>query len=847
MKFREILTITSILLSCISVHAQTFRYTFKSTPLASALADIADRHPELKIIFVYNQLEKYSTSSNVDTSDPYQALRQTIGLNPVSVAYKDGTYYCEAMQKGAYRISGNVRGTDSRPVEAATVMLLSPKDSTVVTYGMTDATGHFSIPCDVKKVIAKISSTGYETTFKNCESSKTENIVMTEHSVRLKEINVESKDVFLYADKTVFIPSKNQKNMSMDAVDLLSHMSIPMIVINNSDGSITDNTGIPVEIYINYIKASSEDRQGLNTRDVKKVEYLENPSDARFMGDRRVVNILVQEYEYGGYTKINGNQRLLSMPSSSGYIFSKLSSKNMTYELYAGGNISNGKDEKIITDEKYILKDDLGMPHTLDRNTVTDRIRSHSEGFPVTFRARYSKPGLVVQNAIGYSHSSGKQDALGELRISDRPEKGYQFTDSNNYSSNNISYSGMYYFRLPREYALNITPSFGYTRRTDHMLYETNAGSLIDRDANEDIYSIRINARGNKKFGKHETGVNLAYIQYLDNLKYAGTEKYTSSFNWINSLIKFDYTYNHPQVYINADAGLNFDNNRINGSNTKDLYPFAHIYISHPFKNRTQTIALSLQYATFSPELYEKSQDVLRRNEYLFLTGNPELKNSRIYQANLNYLFMRYKFLRLNAFSNFSIHHNRIVSVYSEYGNGSALLRRYVNNGNFLEYNLGTQFSGEPVKNKLTYLVRPKFNLYRSTGIYDIKYPSFDFFASATYYFWKLWVQPSVRTMTYSLDRITSAKTKNTWGYTFKVGGYIGNWNFQIALNDLFENRKCQNVTEISSPLYIEKSEKFSRLRNINLWVTYTFGYGKKVDRFNEAGAMEDSSTAILK
>lgn len=847
MNTRIILTAITTLLLSLPAYAETFRYSFKSTPLAVALADIADQHPDVKIIFVYNQLEKYSTSARFDTSDPYQALHQTIGLNPVTVAYKDGTYYCEAMQKGAYTISGNVTGTDSRPVEAATVLLLAPKDSTVMTYGMTDVHGHFSIPCDKKKVIAKISSTGYQTIFRDCHNSKTENIIMAERSVRLKEISVEAKDAFIYSDKTVFIPSKNQKSISMDAVDLLSHMSIPMIVVNNPGGSVTDNAGIPVEIYINYVKATAEDRQGLNTRDVKKVEYLENPSDARFMGDQRVINILVQEYEYGGYTKINGNQRLLSTPFTSGYIFSKFSNRNMTYELYAGGNVSHGKDEKRISEEKYNLTDELGKSYTLERNTVTDKIRSHSDGIPVTFRAKYSRPGLAVQNALGYSHSSGRYGAHGTLDISDRPEMGYQYKDSNNYTANNLSYSGMYYFKLPGEYALNITPSFGYTRRIDRVLYESTAGSLIDRNAKEDIYSIRINARGNKNFGKHQTGVNIAYMQYLDNLKYSGTAIYNSSFNWINTLVKLDYTYNHPKLYINADTGLNFDNNRINESNTSDLYPFAHIFIQHPFKNRTQTVALSLQYATFSPELSEKSPGVLRSNEYLFITGNPELKNSRIYQANLSHLFMRYKSIRLNSFSRFSIHHNRIVSMYSEYGGGSALLRRYVNNGDFLEYSVGTQITGKPFKDKLSYLLRPTFNLFQSTGIYDIKYPTFDFFASATYYFGIFWIQPSVNTVSYSLDRVTAAKTKNTWAYTLKFGGYINNWNFQIALNDLFDNWRSQSVTNFSSPLYIAKSEKFTKLRNINLWVTYTFGYGKKIDRFNEAEAMEDSSTAILK
>ncbi len=50
--------------------------------------------------------------------------------------------------------------------------------------------------------------------------------------------------------------------------------------------------------------------QGLRTPDVKKVEYLEFPSDPRFRGARRVVNIIVHEYAYGGYTKLTRTETL---------------------------------------------------------------------------------------------------------------------------------------------------------------------------------------------------------------------------------------------------------------------------------------------------------------------------------------------------------------------------------------------------------------------------------------------------------------------------------------------------------------------------------------------------------
>ena len=145
--------------------AETFSYRFASTPLPSAIQRIMENHPDLDINFIYNELENYNTSATVNADNACDAIRQTIGLNPVTVVRSKSTYYIEALQHGKYVFTGKAIGTDDEPVVAATVLLLAPRDSTVVTYGITDATGRFSIPCDRQKVIAKLSCLGYKTTY----------------------------------------------------------------------------------------------------------------------------------------------------------------------------------------------------------------------------------------------------------------------------------------------------------------------------------------------------------------------------------------------------------------------------------------------------------------------------------------------------------------------------------------------------------------------------------------------------------------------------------------------------------------------------------------------------------
>lgn len=230
--------------------AETFSYRFNSTPLPKAIQRIMENHPDLDINFIYNELENYNTSATVKAGNAYDALRQTIGLNPVTVVKSKDTYYIEALQHGKYIYTGKASGTDNEPVVAATVMLLAQRDSTVITYGITDDKGEFTIPCDRRKVIAKLSCMGYKTTYHECNTFNIGTIIMPENAVKLSEVKVEAENAHLYSDRTIYLPTPRQKNVAADAVALLSQMAIPQLDVDPATKSVKTVTGQSVAIYI---------------------------------------------------------------------------------------------------------------------------------------------------------------------------------------------------------------------------------------------------------------------------------------------------------------------------------------------------------------------------------------------------------------------------------------------------------------------------------------------------------------------------------------------------------------------------------------------------------------------
>lgn len=144
---RTILTILLAVMTYVSANAYKYAYSFNNTPISEAIVRISKDHPDLNISFIYKELDNYKTSAKftlmmLTYSAPHDRL------NPISIIRKKQDYYIEALQHGKFCYTGRAIGAHNEPVVAATVMLLAPKDSTVITYGITDVDGRFSIPCD---------------------------------------------------------------------------------------------------------------------------------------------------------------------------------------------------------------------------------------------------------------------------------------------------------------------------------------------------------------------------------------------------------------------------------------------------------------------------------------------------------------------------------------------------------------------------------------------------------------------------------------------------------------------------------------------------------------------------
>lgn len=848
---KRFLFILTAVLCILTVRAAKYHYTFDKVTIPDALATIAEQHPDIHINFIYDELDSYKTSAVIDTDNVYEALRLIIGFNPVSITNNGNYFFIEALQHGRYAFSGYVVGEDNEPVAGASVKILTPRDSTVITYGVTDDKGHFLIPCDNRKILMKVSCVGYQNAYVNMPDFSVGKVKMSQLPVELSSVTVEADNTILSTDKNTYIPSVRQKNASQDAIDLLRRMAIPQLIINPMSNQVRDVFGNSVPVYVNYHQAESFDLQGMKMTDVRKVEYYEYPSDPRFNGADRVVNIIVQEYEYGGYTKAKESFQTINGVDNNSALFSKFTYKKMTYDLFVGSQNKDYRHSGVDDMEQYHLEKD-GEPVTVNRDEILKESHNRTDEFPVTFRATYNRPNFTARNTLSFTHSSApNQSTEGELKVNLYPEKDYTYLRSTPNRQNYIYYLGNFSGSIGKKVSYSITPSFNHTHRNNISSYNSSMmSSPIANFITENAYrwgiqaTMRLLLRQNQQLT-----LNFSGGQNIYKLSYRGSNNADDSYfdNHWGGLLR--YRLKMRKLSISPFIGLGLSHNSMNDTITKDLAPDMGISLSLQLSRKSQ-ISAYLYYEISTPPISFKANDIVQSNEFMYITGNPHLKNWRNLKSNFAYNLYYNNAFSLAAFAGYDQQINRVATVYRRFDNGNALIRDFINDGSYKNGYFGVQVNYKLFKNNLQLYANLTENLYDISGDYKNSYTSPVRIQLQGSYYWNSFnVVASWGSVQSRLSENSNFIIKKRDFYTVSLGWGNGAWTANItAINFLNKGWRAETWKR-QVPFYSEYKQVYapSAHRSVNLSITYTIGYGKKVQRGNEVEGERSESSAIVR
>ena len=653
------------------------------------------------------------------------------------------------------------------------------------------------------------------------------------------------------ASSSTYTPTTRQKTSAQNAIDLLRQLAIPQININLVDNAVTTPSGQNVAVYINYIPASAEEIEGLLTSDVRRVEYLDFPTDPRFLGNEHVVNFIMQQYEYGGYTKALINENfLVGKLSSRASIYSKFAYKRMTYDLYAGASNHDIKHTGASIIGDYILENTDGEPYHITRNEIFNNSHYKYNQYPVTFRAIYDSDNVQIANTVGFNFDqSPAAETSGCLSYKPAKTEEYSYNRCEPYTSRYLVWSGNYYFILPRNFHLSVSPGINYGHTNNTYRYQTSGTDVIVNESKENVWQFRGSATLYKKFTDRQNGFFRAWYGSISNdVSYFGSSPYDNDFLDTYAGAALGYNISNNKWNISTDVALQWEKNKINDQSVSEIYPLLNVSAGFS-PSQKHSLRAYFHFGANYPGASEKTPNTLQQNELMYYTGNPELGLSRQVTFNLSYNWMPSNKFSVSAFAQYFGEYNLYVPVYKPYNNGMALLRKFETDGDYNRTQIGMSFNYKLLNGNLQFAASPSISFYRMTGLFDIERNPFSCNVSATYYLGNFYFQTSYQTGSLTVQGNHGVIYKDRDFYQIIAGWSRANWNIRVSAMNLFRNDWLCATNTLSTPLYSET--RFANGNNfhrrLNLSIIYTFGYGKKVQRGNEVGVQSGVSSAIMK
>lgn len=817
-----------------SMGAQLITRSYYNTPLPKALMELNDIQSEYIVSFIYDDLRDFTVTTSIEKATVQEAIGQMTRLYNIRTTTVGKTILVESGIQGN-RLRGSVIDQKSRPVEYANISLLSVKDSTLITGGVSNEQGRFVIPCNEPEVIMRMTCIGLKTIYQRVKTGYIGTIRMQPDSYSLSSVTVKGDAYMRKEDRLIVIPNKLDVKHAYTGYDLLYNMMMPGMYVDRKAGTVQTANG-EATLYINGVKSDYQDIKNLKPKEVIKIEYFEIPT-GKYSGDVASINFIVKTYKTGGYVALDGTQTVGYMKGDYN-VAAKLSHENTSYTLYAGHSMKEYDDNRNHETEDYHFEDysltrdnAISNAHT-EQNSQYAQLKITNHKDKRTLQSKFSllrsaSPTNSVQSLLAYSdlYDSSSSSALSnsqaisptfQLLGEFKPKEGHVFTISidGSYSHNRYdrTYSAGAYTTLS-DVSENIFSFFPQLKYTFPL---KNKSSLTAQLLNF-YHSSDANYRGTNESWQHLWSSETLFFLY---------------YNWRIS----------KKLLMENRGGFSYEVYRHHGSNkVANFSPRWNTYLSCNISKKHYVqayVALGNSYPQISQlNSAEQSVDMLHVKR-----GNPNLDNAVLYDYGVgyNWRFGRFNLWCQMASSNvvnattpsFNAEENRVVETFSS-------------DNNYHGYRVTGDLTYRPTE-ALTLRIVGKYNMYRFSGQRKL---SRDKFTASFYlnYYWNdfslsLHGRTGKRNITEEAIVINEDPI-----YDASISWHHGNWYAEMGANNFF-TRNNEKRRETISDVYRKTSYLFNRdnQRSAYIKIAYSFDFGKKIER-SKTSIDKSINSAILK
>ena len=626
-----------ILLLCAFVSvasAQKVTCNFQDITLSDALKYIQAQTTDYDITFIYDELEDFRVTTNIQNKSIPDAIVQIVGFYPVRVV-KSGAHeiYLECTHKTDRHLKGTIIDEKGLPVAYANIAILNPSDSTLLCGGVSNESGYFAIPLEQERVLARISY---------CYN---ENI----GRIRLHPDNYTINGVVIQGERPKAVLQGNSLVMNVEgtvmermgtAEDVLTR--VPMIA-KRGEGFEILGKGTPL-IYLNNRKLTDlNELRNIQSDFIRNVEVIQNPG-ARYDASVNAV-IIIRTKRVAG----EGLGVELSSWSRCGRGYANNERINLTYrtgglELFANLFGAYNRRKSSGEFEQTIFADTLWVINNKQKNNVRNPFLEGRFGFNYQINDNHSFGGFY-QNTYDYvkTRSEYEDDLLADGTPYDHLQNSSVKRNKNAPNHQvNLYYTG-------KVGQLSIVFNADYTSRKQHSTNQQQelSNEYEDRDVNtesltrskmfaEKLFVTHPLWKGQIEIGEEYTNTRWrssfdnqeGYIANSDNEQH---ESNIAPFMELRQRLgRFQLSAGLRYEHVKSEYFVSGQRRDEQCRTYDDIFPSASVSTS------VKNLQLSFSYAkrTSRPAYWLLSSDVTYENRLNRQTGNPYLKPIKYHNLN---------------------------------------------------------------------------------------------------------------------------------------------------------------------------------------------------------------------
>ena len=394
-------------------YAQRITRQYNNVSFSAALKDLNAHQHKYTINFVYDELEDFKVTKSIRNSNVPNAIMQLIGFYPIRMTQVENNIMVECTQKSTFRYKGRIVDERGNAAEYATIALLSPIDSTIVGHGVSNENGSFVIPCNFRKVLARITYIGYKTV--NRIYNNTDMGI-----IKLQPKTMIVKGVVVKGDRPQYKMLSGGMEVAVEHT-LLSKMAntfevlslLPRVSVDGQKISVFGK-GAPI-IYINNKRVNDNNEiVNITPDNIKSISVITSPGaeyDAEVESvirirtkERRANGFSLRADAFGKYNKWMSDYELVS----TRYQTKKFEIANSLWTM----GTHDGEDNNLITDiylpDKHYYNDQLIHLDTNNRFLSEKLSADYSLNDSNSVGGSYRYYGMLK----GRTNSVSRQDVL---------------------------------------------------------------------------------------------------------------------------------------------------------------------------------------------------------------------------------------------------------------------------------------------------------------------------------------------------------------------------------------------------------------------------------------------------